>query len=248
MTYCSSLSYEQHNYYSPGNSYDSHGRLPQDEYRHMCRAQERERLETHFTHQNKLRTNTYAPYRSAYRDAGLSHSSRHQISEVQSATRAALGPSFDFTEATYSSSRARDDSYQRSRGWTDYSPRRDAPIPKQYRDEFDRWWHEDTEEHDADQYLADHVKEAPWRQHVPLEHNRLNVEPVRARPRTTAVCTPAPKSAPRRVDSGYYSGHSGESECSGPAVRPPLPVSKFSWESDVKPRRRGLRERFLHGE
>jgi hypothetical protein len=216
----------------------------------MRRAQERERLETHFTHQNKPRTNTYAPSRSAYRNAGLSQSSCHHISEVQSATRAALGPSFDFTEATYSSSRARDDLYQRSRGWVDDSPRRDAPIPKKYRDEFDRWWHEDMEQHDADQYLADHVKDAPWRRHVPLGHNKLNVERVRARPRTktSPVPTPAPKTAPRRVDSGYHSEHNGESERSAPVVRPPLPVSKFSWDSDVKPRRRGLRERFLHGE
>jgi hypothetical protein len=109
------------------------------------------------------------------------------------------------------------------------------------------------EQHDADQYLADHVKDAPWRRHVPLEHNRLNVERVCATPRTktSPVPTPAPKSAPRRVDSGYHSGDSGdsgESERSAPVVRPPLPVSKFSWDSDMKPRRRGLRERFLQGE
>jgi hypothetical protein len=238
MAYYSCSSYGQRKSRNHGSSQEPSG-LPQDEFRNLRCAQERERLETHFTHQNKSRINTYTSSRSAYRDAGLSQSSRHHISEVHSATRAALGPSFDFTDASYSFSRARDDTYQRSRGWIDDSLRRDAPIPKKYRDEFDRWWHEDMEEHDADQYLADHMNDAPWRQHVPLEHNRLNVEPVGARPRTTA----AP--AMRRVDSGY---HSGESERSAQFVRQPLPVSKFSWGSDVKSSRRGLRERFLHGE
>jgi hypothetical protein len=242
MAYYSSSSYGQRKSRNHGSSQEPSG-LPQDEFRNLCRAQERERLETHFTHKNKPRPIAYTSSRAAYRDAGLSQSSRHHISEVHSATRAALGPSFDFIDASYSSSRARDDTYQRSRGWIDDLPQCDAPIPKKYRDEFDRWWHEDMEEHDADQYLADHMKDAPWRQHVPLEHNRLNVEPVRARQRTTAA--PVPKPAPRRVDSGY---HSGESERSAQYVRPPLPVSKFSWGSDVKPRRRGLRERFLHGE
>jgi hypothetical protein len=238
MAYYSSSSYGHRKSRNPASSQESFG-LPHDEYRNLRRGQDRERLETHFSHQGEARSNSYTGSHSAYRDAGLSQPSRHRVSEVRSSTRATLGPSFDFTDDSYTSSRTRNDSYQRSRGWIDDSPRH-ALIPKKYRDEFDRWWHEDTEDHDSDQHLADHVSDAPWRKHVPLERNILDVEPVRARARTTT----AP--APRRVDSGYCSG---EYERSEKFTRPPLPVSKFSWDSDETPSpRRNLRELFRRGE
>jgi hypothetical protein len=212
----------------PRNSHESFG-LPHEEYRDLCRSQDIERLETHLSH-NRNRSNSYAAPRSSYREAGLSQHERLCVSEVRSATRAALGPSFDFDDHSLERSRARDSEYSCSRGWCeDAIPcNRGSPIPKKYRDEFDRRWHGDTEDNDADQYLADHVHNAPWREHEQLALPRPDVEPIRVRLRTA-------RATPRREDSGYGSMSERQS----------LPSSKFSFDSDYKrpSRMRGFMDR-----
>jgi hypothetical protein len=189
--------------------------LPSEEYRTLCRAQDRERLNKHFEHQGNRLKPAAAPY-SAYRQAGLPQDERVRISEVKSATRAALGASFDLDDDSYGRLEEHEHEYQRSRGWVDDTPPRSA-IPQKYLDEFNRLWHEDDEDNDADQYLADHSHGAPWRKHVPLEHYKLAAEPIRNKSRT--------KPAPSRGDSGY--GREPE--------RPRLPPSKFSSESSERP-------------
>lgn len=196
----------------------SHG-LPGDEY---SRLYKRDRLNTHYEHRGNRDAPFLEPTRSAYRDAGLSLESRVRVSETRNATRAALGSSFDFTDDGYERSRRREDNYQRSRGWIDDEPRR-APIPQKYQDEFNKLWNEDEEANGAYQYRSDSSSDAPWREHVVLERNRLDVSRLPTR-------RPEPSYATSRNDSGY--GSSG-SRCpiTPPRKRSPELVSRFSIES-----------------
>lgn len=197
----------------------SHG-LPGEEYRSLRRAQDRDRLETHFEHCGNVKT-SYAAPRSAYRDAGLSQSECYRVSEVRSATRATLGGSFEFDDEGYERSRRRESEYQRSRGWNDDEPSCEL-IPKKYLDEFNKKWHEDDEDNDANQYLADFAREAPWRKHILPEYNRVYVEPLHTRlPRTSAASS--------RADSGYASSDYRRS-LAPPSQQPPLTSSKFSFD------------------
>jgi hypothetical protein len=188
--------------------------LPSEEYRALCLAQDRERLEKHFGHHGNCSNSVAAPC-SAYRDARLSQHERSRISEIKSATRAALGPSFDFIDDTYKRLGQHKCVYQSSGGWIDNPPCGSA-IPKKYLDEFNQRWHEDDENNDVDQYLADHIHRAPWRKHVPLEHHRLRLKSVRISARTSAE--------PPRVDIGSCE------EPENPRVAQ-LISSKFSFES-----------------
>jgi hypothetical protein len=224
MSYESSSSCGQRKSRNATSSQESIG-LPHDEYRTLRRAQDRERLETHFEHDGS-RLKSYIAPQSAYRNAVLSQRERLRVSEILSATRAALGPSFDFDDHSYERLQVREDEYQRSREWVDDEPR-DGPIPKKYRDEFDRWWHEDMEDNDPDQYLADNICEAPWRKHVPPQRHRLNVERVPVGPCTSATAY--------REDSA----HGSEYE------RPPFTTSMSSFDNRVKPlQRRRFMNRF----
>jgi len=196
----------------------SHG-LPGEEY---SRLHTRDRLNTHFEHRGNKDAPYPEPTRSAYRDAGLSRESRVRVSETRSATRAALGSSFDFTDDGFERSRRREDYYQRSRGWIDDAPRC-APIPQKYQDEFNKLWNEDEEANGSYQYRSDSSSDAPWREHVALERKRLDVSrlPTR-RPETSYAIS--------RNDSGY--GSSGSRRpIAQPKKRSPQLVSRFSIES-----------------
>jgi hypothetical protein len=197
--------------------------LPDEEFRDLHRAQNRERLESHFEHRGGC-SRSNEPLHSAYRDAGLSREERRGISEVRSATRAALGPSFDFDEDSYGCSRRHMDDSQRSRGWTEEAPS-GGTIPKKYLDEYDQRWHEDDEDNDADQYIADCTLRASWRKHERMDRYPVYVEPSDTR-RPTAV-------APRSVDRGQDSSH-GDFE--RPVSRPQL-TSSFSFDNYEEPQR-----------
>lgn len=68
--------------------------LPAEEYKKLIREQNRGRLEKHFEqHGDSISTN-FRP--NPYRDAGLSYEERYRLSQIRSATKAALGPSFAF--------------------------------------------------------------------------------------------------------------------------------------------------------
>jgi hypothetical protein len=141
--------------------------LPHDEYRSLRRALDREQLEKHFEHNRGRPATSYS--RSAYRDVGLSQSERYRISEVGAATRAALGPSFEFDDGSYERSMRRKSEYERLYGWADDGRSGGGPIPREVCEEFNKKWHEDDEDTDADQYLADIRKDAPWRNHCPSQ-------------------------------------------------------------------------------
>lgn len=93
----------------------------------------------------------------------LSKAEGLHISEVRTATRRALGPSCyrseytEFTQPDYGSHW----NYEESQDSED-------PIPQKYLDEFNRRWHEDDEDNDADQYMADIMPNARWRRHLPI--------------------------------------------------------------------------------
>ncbi|KAH7075425.1 hypothetical protein BKA63DRAFT_594851 [Paraphoma chrysanthemicola] len=181
-----------------------YGGLPGDEYQILRRANDRERLERHFEGGSSSRT--YQPSSSAYRDAGLSYSQRHGISEVRNATRAALGPSFDFTDDTYGRSTRHRDNYERSRGWTDDRPSPSGAIPQRYLNEYNQRWHEDDEDNDADRYLDDHNRNATWRRPARLTETPTYREPAyNSRPRSAVSSS--------RADSGYYSNYEHPSPC-----------------------------------
>ncbi|KAH7090711.1 hypothetical protein FB567DRAFT_520494 [Paraphoma chrysanthemicola] len=181
-----------------------YGGLPADEYQTLRRANDRERLERHF--KSGSRSRALQPSRSAYRDAGLSYTQRHDISEVRNATRAALGASFDFTDDTYGRSTRHRDEYERSRGWTDDKPSPSDAIPQRYLKEHNQRWHEDDEDNDADRYLDDHNRNAIWRSPARLTEIPLFREPAHnSRPRSAVPSS--------RADSGYYSNYEQPSPC-----------------------------------
>jgi hypothetical protein len=197
--------------------------LPEEEYRGLYRAQTRERLESHFEHRGGSSSSSESSH-SVYRDAGLAREERRAISEVRSATRAALGSSFDFDDDSYGRSRRHMDKYQRSYGWTGEEPCGGA-IPKKYLDEYNQRWHEDDEDNDADQYLADYASRAPWRNHERLNHYPAYVEPSNNRPRKVV--------APRNVDRECGSSHD---DFERPQSRPQL-ISNFSFDDYEEPQR-----------
>lgn len=133
--------------------------LPANEMRGLDRAQRRSDLEHHFNHSGDA-SRAYKPSRTVYQDAELSRDQRHKISEIRTATRATLGPSFDpFDETTHTS----------SRGWTGDVALPHTAIPSQYIKKFNQRWYEDDRRHNAHQCQADQVFNAPWRNHEQME-------------------------------------------------------------------------------
>lgn len=171
--------------------------------------QNRTKLERHLDHRGNSGRSHPAPH-SHFRDAGLSQGERHHISQVQNATRAALGPSFDFDEESRHRSQIHANTYQRSRGWMDSTDYKVNDVPQKYIDEFNQKWHEDDEDNDADQFLADYAKEAIWRDHAPINYSIPVAEfssygvpssnSSRSKTRTRATKNPM-----KRMDSGYAS-------------------------------------------
>jgi hypothetical protein len=221
--------------------------LPGEEYRKLRRGQDRERLEKHF----EPRESHFKPLislHSAYRTASLSQDQRLRISEVKSATRVALGSSFDFDDDSYGRLDRHEHKYQRSHGWVDDAAQ-GGNIPQKYLDEFNQHWHEDDEENDADQYMADHAREAPWRKHAPALQRRLDLELVYGnepvytnKPIHTnepIYTRPLTKGAPPRIDSGYGSEYE-------PPRTPQLLPSKFSFDHSIKKPKRRFLGRFRH--
>lgn len=208
--------------YSNKSSTDSLG-LPSDEYRILKKRQEIGRLEAHFADSSNP-PSCSIPY-TPFQQVGIPQESRTLISETRNATRSALGASFDFT----------DDSYDRSQrtGAVDMlrlvelrreRRNRKPPIPQRYLDEFNRKWAYDEEMYEPSQSIADYAYDAPWRFHTPMH---TDIVPVPYRD------THGPRT---RLGREYY----GECE-QRPAIRetPPL-VSKFSFDSEIEPKRRSL--------
>jgi hypothetical protein len=108
------------------------------------------------------------------------HVRRQRDADIVSSTQQALGPGHDTADLIYSvefidldrglADPNNDPDYYDIRQWN-YSDEGKKPIPKKYIDEFNQKWHEYDEDHDADQYMADIMPNAPWRNHVLPEHH-----------------------------------------------------------------------------
>jgi hypothetical protein len=218
--------------------------LPDEEYRDLCRAQDRERLASH-TGQRGGNSRGYEPRRTAFQDAGLPRQQRHGISKVRAATRAALGGEFNFDDESYGCPRRHTNDYERPRGWGAEASQ--GAIPQRYLDEYDQRSHEYDEDHDADQFVADFTSHAPWRQHEPMDRYTPYVERPHARSHTAV--------APSRFDSAYGGSnrgsdfgrsrsHGGGYDRRQPRIkaRPKL-TSRFS--EDTREQRRRRRDRFF---
>ena len=79
---------------------------------------------------------------------------------LASSTKAPGGCNFDGNDSAGRESSVYTD------GW-EYSDQ-EEPIPQKYIDDINKTWHEDEEDNDATQYLADVMDDAPWRTHAPM--------------------------------------------------------------------------------
>jgi hypothetical protein len=214
---------------NPPTGYYHPGCLPSDEFQKLRKQQERSRLEhpgspNHYMHPN-----------TPYQRVGLSPDARLRISAVKKATRAALGPSFDFTH----------DNYTRSQRSTNTSPVPSArrrveksldPIPQRYIDEFNRKWRDDDWIYDSHQYAADMTYNAPWRAHAPMY---VDIKPLPCQ-------EPLHRHIPHMTNSGRFD--SGRDVCEprpltrgGPAL-----VSRFSSDTLDEPPKRNFWSRHRH--
>jgi hypothetical protein len=144
--------------------------LPSEQHAALVNQQKAERL--HQRHANEKRgvprTSTRAPLTEP-RPSRTNLTPAHNLhrAAVRSATRKALRTHLDDSlESSYNGSiRAGRENTPHGSHW-DY--RGEAqPIPQKYIDEFNKKWHEDDEDNEADQYMAD-VANAPWRIHQPV--------------------------------------------------------------------------------
>ncbi|KAF2675966.1 hypothetical protein K458DRAFT_397446 [Lentithecium fluviatile CBS 122367] len=105
-------------------------------------------------------------YGSRFSHYNLSKEQRLRRSEVKSLTRQALGssftPEYDYHAGSYVGREP--PAYG---GQWDYYDGGEA-IPQKYINEFNRMWHEDDEDNDAERYVADMMPNAPWHQHEPI--------------------------------------------------------------------------------
>ncbi|KAF2639412.1 hypothetical protein P280DRAFT_519597 [Massarina eburnea CBS 473.64] len=176
--------------------------------------------------------------------------------DIRSATRKALGYGHDTFEPensvdyiaprrglTYHGDYNRTNNDAATRRYTDnryHEPvgnSHEEPIPQRYIAEFNRRWHEDTEEHDADQYMADMTPKAPWRKHVSPTDGYGVLPPPQG-----VKASPRPSSS-----SSSKLSHGNRSRASSSLHVPSEVSSRFSDDSDdseaPKPRRRLLKFR-----
>lgn len=195
--------------------------LPGDEFRILQKRQNRDRLDAHFSH---YASPSYSHHpRPVCRDMPSTQDARLLISEVKNATRQALGRNFDFT----------DDWHDRTKRHESVETRGDAkeygePIPQKYLDEYHKWSREDDAKYDADQSMADYTPGARWR-----AHDHLHIDVTAMRPSTSHRETF--RHLPQPVHASIVPNE--------PDYARPVLVSKFSFDSDMPPRRSFFRRR-----
>jgi hypothetical protein len=114
---------------------------------------------------------------------------------------------------------------------TEMAKRRSQFRNVRYIDEFNQMWHEDNEDNDADQYLADMTTNVSWRMHQPLRPMyRPMGMPYGALPGPHRCDGTGCRPALRRENARLDAPHVYEFSASVP-IRPAL-VSRFSWDSD----------------
>lgn len=153
----------------------SHG-LPGDEYQTLQRRHARQRLESHFSHRGS--SNSFPSLRTAYQSADFSLPKRSHISAVQNATRQALGPSFNFTDQSFTFLTQRSQPVSCPPTTDEQASRYDEPIPQRYLDAFNQKWAEDDDIYDCVQARGDRTNGALWRRHADLPAGITPLYPV----------------------------------------------------------------------
>lgn len=143
--------------------------LPGDQHAALVRRQKLEkfyqRRGSDLSARSDLSSNSSR--RSSVESSRLSPEQRLAKSEMRSATRQALGHSWHPSDG-FSDSSSSAGSYQSTYG-SHWEYKDDGkPIPQEYIDQFNRRWHEDDEDNDADQFVADMQRDATWRKHQAL--------------------------------------------------------------------------------
>jgi hypothetical protein len=195
--------------------------LPNDEHRYLVKLQERSRLEAHFA-QPSSPSRYLPPPRTAYQgNPNLSRERRAKISETANATRAALGPSFDFTDEGYDriqAAAANNDQYATSR-YRDEIRYADCVPSRRVQDLNKRYWDDDRKYRKEQYRKQNHNTHADRYADLKL---LLHPEP-----------------APQR--RGRYDSGTGESTVYGPTSELSSTFSWGSYDEDAPPKRRRWR-------
>ncbi|KAF2267320.1 hypothetical protein CC78DRAFT_577274 [Lojkania enalia] len=141
---------------SPGLPAELHAHLEGRQRIESLYARRTDTMKNHYS-TNSTESSSTSSFKSSYTSEGQ----RLFSSQIRHATRKALGPGFnpegiDSHEPYYVPNKP---NY--------YSDYRRLEIPQRYIDEFNCRWHEDDEDNDADQFIADTVRDALWRKHTP---------------------------------------------------------------------------------
>lgn len=190
--------------------------LPNDEHRYLVKLQDRSRLESHFA-QPSSSSSYVSPHKTAYQEQGnLSREWRTKVSETAYATRAALEPSFDFTDDGYERMQTADNDRYASSRYRDESGH-EAYVPSRRVHELSKkYWDDDRK-----------YREARYRKNSYGTYSAIYGD-------TRSLAHPEP-TPPRRE---RYDSGTGESTVYGPTSEL---SSTFSWSSsdeDEPPKRR----------
>lgn len=185
--------------------------LPNDEYRYLVKLQDRSRLESHFA-QPSLPSSSYNTLRkTAYQEQpNLSREWRTKVSETANATRAALGPIFDFTEEGYERMQTANNNRYTGGRYRDESEYEDYVPPRRVHELSQKYWDND------EGYMNEQYRKNGCSLH---SGRHVGISPL-AHPHPE----PTPPLGRKRYDSGV-----GESPMYGPT---PELSSKFDWSSD----------------
>lgn len=201
--------------------------LPGDEYRILKGRQDRDRLEAHFAHRG---SGSNPRSSTAYQQAGMSKHERTNISELRSATRRALGESFDFTDKSF-------DKFQRAvKHHPDaFEEDFDQPIPQRYIDEYHSRSREDCRKYDNDQDMEDCTSGAAWVLCDPSDRDvAANSSTLWHQPSMSYV-----QSSNKSYSLGWIDSVMGGSyKQQLPSPYEPQLVSKFSFDSDMPKKRK----------
>jgi hypothetical protein len=192
--------------------------LPSDEHRYLVKQQHRALLETHFA-QPSISPSHRVPSKTAYQKQGNpSRSQRVKISEDAYATRAAIGPNFDFTDEMFDRLQAsKNKPKPLYNSWED-EDWDEEPIPARYIAEFNvifrNVFRDSESRYSGQHYDSDDDMMAVWR----LAHSGTYDDDITSLLYRKATAPPC-----ERHDSGYEQRIAREPT--------PQPQSKFDWDS-----------------
>ncbi|KAF1951050.1 hypothetical protein CC80DRAFT_553715 [Byssothecium circinans] len=194
-----------------------------------------------FVHRYEVEQETakYAAYQRPEATSSSLSAPRRRDADIISSTRRGLGIGYDTSEHVVTGKNPVPQRYiDEANRWLAQVTDEEAsqPIPQRCIDDYNRLWHEDDEDNDADQYMADVMPKAPWRNHVVPEAAVYGVLPYLPR---QGHMKPPPGDSPCSSDDFRF--------CQPRRSDPDTPVSSaFGQLSDdlvERPRRRLQKKR-----